>query len=82
MPFLESVWDIPGSYEFLVKGNYKYDDNDSNRKILVAFIFGVGTAFSRIDEHVKEMINKVAEVSYKINKLNFSDIAATLSLAS
>jgi hypothetical protein len=31
---------------------------------------------------VKEMINKVAEVNYKINKLNFSDIAATLSLAS
>jgi hypothetical protein len=46
------------------------------------FIFGIGTAFSKIDEHVKEMINKVAEVNYKINRLNFSDIAATLSLAS
>ncbi len=45
-------------------------------------IFGIATAFSKIDEHVKEMINKVAEVNYKINKLNFSDIAATLSLAS
>jgi Tfp pilus assembly ATPase PilU len=45
-------------------------------------IFGIATAFSKIDEHVREMINKVAEVNYKINKLNFSDIAATLSLAS
>ncbi|MBS1258529.1 MAG: hypothetical protein MAG551_01588 [Candidatus Scalindua arabica] len=45
-------------------------------------LFGIGTAFSKIDEHVKEMINKVAEVNHKINKLNFSDIAATLSLAS
>ena len=45
-------------------------------------LFGIGTAFSRIDERVKEMINKVAEVNYKINKLNFSDITATLSLAS
>ena len=47
-----------------------------------AFIFGIGTAFSKIDEHVKEMINKVAEVNYKINRLNYSDIVATLSLAS
>ncbi len=46
------------------------------------FIFGIGTAISKIDEHVKEMINRVAEVNYKINKLNYSDIAATLSLAS
>jgi len=46
------------------------------------FIFGIGTAFSRIDEHIKEMINKVAEVHYKINKLKFHDIAANLSLAS
>ena len=45
-------------------------------------IYGIGTAFSKIDEHMKEMINKVAEVNYKINKLNFSDIAATVSLAS
>ncbi len=45
-------------------------------------IFGIATAFSKIDEHVREMINKVAEVNYKINKLNFSGIAATLSLAS
>ena len=46
------------------------------------FIFGIGTAFSKIDEHIKEMINKVAEVNYKINKLKFLDIAANLSLAS
>ena len=46
------------------------------------FIFGIGTVFSRIDEHVKEMINKVVEVNYKINRLSFSDITATLSIAS
>ncbi len=45
-------------------------------------LFGIGTAFSKIDEYVKEMINKVAEINYKTNKLNFSDIAATFSLAS
>ncbi len=45
-------------------------------------LFGIGTVFSKIDEHVKEMINKVAEVNYKINKLNFPDIVPTLSFVS
>ena len=40
------------------------------------FIFGIGTAFSKIDEHIKEMINRVAEVNYKISA------ASALSLAS
>ena len=45
-------------------------------------LFGIGTVFLKIDEHVKEMINRVAEVNYKINRLNCSAIAVTLSLAS
>jgi len=40
------------------------------------FIFGVATVFTKIDEHIKEMINKVAELNYKISA------PAVLSLAS
>jgi len=39
-------------------------------------IFGVATAFTKIDEHMKEMINKVAELGYKMST------PAVLSLAS
>ncbi len=45
-------------------------------------IFGIATAFSKIDDHIKEMINKVAEWNCKTNKPDYSDIAATISLAS
>ncbi len=40
------------------------------------FIFGVAAVFTKIDEHIKEMINKVAELNYKISA------PAVLSLAS
>ncbi len=30
-------------------------------------IFGIATAFTKIDEHIKEMINKVAELDNKIS---------------
>ena len=40
------------------------------------FIFGIATVFTKIDEHIKEMINRVAEVNYKISA------ASALSLAS
>lgn len=39
-------------------------------------IFGVATAFTKIDEHMKEMINKVAGLGYKMSN------PAVLSLAS
>jgi len=39
-------------------------------------IFGVATAFTKIDEHMKEMINKVAGLGYKMST------PAVLSLAS
>ena len=39
-------------------------------------IFGVATAFTKIDEHMKEMINKVAGLGYK------TSTPAVLSLAS
>ncbi len=38
--------------------------------------FGIATAFAEIDEHMKEMINKVAELGYKMST------PAALSLAS
>ncbi len=40
------------------------------------FIFGIATVFTKIDEHIKEMINKVAELNCRIST------AAELSLAS
>jgi hypothetical protein len=40
------------------------------------FIFGVVTVFTKIDEHIKEMINKVAELNYRVST------PAVLSLAS
>ena len=39
-------------------------------------IFGVATAFTKIDEHMKEMINKVVGLDHKVG------IPAVLSLAS
>lgn len=39
-------------------------------------IFGVATVFTKIDEHLKEMINRVARLDYKIGT------PAVLSLAS
>ncbi len=39
-------------------------------------IFGVATAFTKIDDHMKEMINKAAELGYKMST------PAVLSLAS
>ncbi len=40
------------------------------------FIFGIATVFTKIDEHIKEMINKVAELNYR------ASTPAVLSLAS